>query len=190
MKGALRIAAGLLGMISAPAACFLLSPATLPAALVFPLLGVLRWRLGWLPVLGAFCIAPLLIAAWSAAAGREGATLVSMRWALSAGCGLYFAKRTGAASMGRLLMDSSRAFGRGGAFLLDLGGVLVSSGSLRRRMKGVRILGTPPSVLLEILREASEESLEKTHDTVAPDRSVFCEAGLSWALLLAGIAGF
>lgn len=189
MKGAPRIAAGLLGMISAPAACMFLSPALLPAALLFPLLGCVRWGLKWLPVIGVFCMAPLVIAAWSQATGREGATLVSLRWALSTGAGLYFARRTGAASLGRLLIHASSGLGRAGGFMEDSGNVLIASGSLRKSMKGRRILGTPPSIIFDCLNRAIGETAGNDEEHPIPDRTVFFEAATAWALLLAGIAG-
>lgn len=194
MSGLPRAAAGLLGLVSAPASCFLLSPRLLPAALVFPVLGAIRWKLGWLATLAAVSAAPLLIAAWSAATGRGDSTETALRWALSAGCGIYFARRAGAVSTGRQLVSWGGRIGTpAGRFLQDLGEVLLSSGSIRSSMKGVRMTRTPPAEILRRLRSAVRLPVAAEDDPgvhAAKDGLLVLEASASWVILLLGTAGF
>lgn len=194
MSSVPRAAAGLLGMVSAPASCFLLSPRLLPAALVFPVLGAIRWRLGWLATLAAVSAAPLLLAAWSAATGRGDSTETALRWALSAGCGIYFARRAGAASTGRQLATWGGRIGTpAGGFLQDLGEVLRSSGAIRSSMKGVRMTSTPPAEILQRLRSAVRPPASAEDDAggcATEDGLLVLEAAVSWVILLLGTAGF
>ncbi len=194
MSGIPRASSGLLGMVSAPASCFLLSPRLLPAALIFPLLGAIRWRLGWLATIVAVSAAPLLIAAWSAAAGRVDSTETALRWALSAGCGIYFARRAGTVPTGRqLLYWGGRIRPPAGRFLQDLGEVLLSSGAIRSSMKGVRVTSTPPAEILQRLRSAVRPPAAAESDAGGDppeDGFLVMEAAVSWAILLLGTAGF
>ncbi len=190
MSGTRFVTAGLLGMLSAPAACFLLGPKLLPAVLLFPLLGTLRWGWRWIATLAAVCLAPLLITAWSLWTGRDAAVLPSVRWALSAGCGVYFARRTGAGAIGHRLRSFEGRMGVAGRLLSDLGTVLSASGPMRDGMKGVRIPGTPPAEILRKLDDAITVSTQSAPPPAGGDRSMMAEAGAAWALLLAGTAGF
>jgi len=194
MSGIPRASAGLLGMISAPASCFLLSPRLLPSALLFPVLGLIRWRLGWLATLAAVSAAPLLIALWSAATGRVDSTETALRWALAAGCGIYFARRAGAVSTGRRLLSWGDRIGPpAGRFLGDLGEVLLSSEAVRASMKGVHATKTPPAEILRRLRSAVRSSCESPAAQAADppeDGFLVLEAAASWMLLLLGTAGF
>lgn len=190
MSGTRFVTAGMLGMLSAPAACFLLGPKMLPAALLFPLLGTVRWGAKWIATLAAVCLAPLLITAWSLSTGRDGSVLPSVRWALSAGCGVYFARRTGAGAIGHRLRSFEGRMGVAGRLLADIGTVLSASGPVREGMKGVRIPGTPPVEILRKLDAAVSVPSQAAPPPAGGDGSMMAEACAAWMLLLAGAAGF
>lgn len=189
MSGPPRAAAGLLGMISAPAACLLLSPALLPAALVFPVLGAVRWRAKWLAAALAVSAAPLAVALWFALPGSAGGVLAPLRWALSVSCGLYFAKRAPAKGIGALLRSWAGRAPAGRSLFSDAGDVLSASAEIREGMRGVHPLRTRPGEMIERLCSSLSAYRPSAADPEPAGPAILAEAGLAWALLLAGVAG-
>jgi len=176
-------------MVSAPAACLLLSPALLPAALVFPVLGAFRWRVKWLAAAAAMSAAPLALALWYALSGSGEGALAPLRWALSVSCGLYFAKRASAVRMGALLRSWSDHAPFGRALIADAGDVLSASAEIREGMRGVNPLRTRPGEIVERLSRALSACRHAAVDPAPAGRIMTVEAGAAWALLLAGVAG-
>lgn len=189
MSGPPRAAAGLLGMVSAPAACLLLSPSLLPAALVFPVLGAVRWRVKWLAAALAVSAAPLAVAVWFALSDSAGDPLVPLRWALSVSCGLYFAKRAPAKGIGALLRAWAGRAPAGRSLLADAGDVLSASAEIREGMRGVHPLRTRPGELVERLSRSLSAYRPSAADPEPAGPAMMAEAWAAWALLLAGVAG-
>ncbi|HRY60578.1 MAG TPA: hypothetical protein P5266_00150 [Candidatus Fermentibacter sp.] len=189
MSGPPRAAAGLLGMVSAPAACLLLSPSLLPAALVFPVLGAVRWRVKWLAAVLAVSAAPLAVAVWFALSDSAGDPLVPLRWALSVSCGLYFAKRAPAKGIGALLRAWAGRAPAGRSLLADAGDVLSASAEIREGMRGVHPLRTKPGELVERLSRSLSAYRPSAADPEPAGPAMMAEAWAAWALLLAGVAG-
>lgn len=189
MSGPTRAALGLLGMVSAPAACLLLSPALLPAALVFPVLGTVRWGIRWLAASAAASAAPLAVALWFALSDSGAGVLAPLRWALSVSCGLYFAKRASVSEMGSLLASWAGRVPAGRSLLADAGDVLSASAGIREAMRGVNPLRTRPGEMIERLSRSLPACRPAAAGPVPAGPAVMVEAGAAWALLLAGVAG-
>ncbi len=177
-------------MVSASAGCFLASPGLLPAALAFPLAGVIRWRWKWALAVLLLCLAPLVIHVWARLAGRVDAAITSARWAMSVAAGLYFARRTGSTGLGFVLSRISRRTGGAGGLFGDAAAVILASGSLRRRITGGGRPGVPsPSRALELVSESVPDSGSGPPGEPPADGLLLLEGAAAWVFMLAGLAG-
>lgn len=179
-----------LGMVSAPCACFLVSPHLLLLPGLAVLSGSLRWGAGWTSRLLAVIAAPALICVWAHFTGRDEAALRAARWAASAACGFYFARDAGLARIAWWLDRVGRRAGAAGGLIRDL--ALITAGApaaARAAAAGMRNRSALEAV--RSMEEAVERNLRE--DPVPspgpPPPASIAGSLLAWLFAMAGLAG-
>jgi hypothetical protein len=180
----------LLGMVSAPSACFLVSPHLLLLPGLAVLSGILRWGAGWAMRLLAVIAAPALICVWAHLAGRDEAALRAARWAASAACGFYFARDAGLARIAWWLFRIGSRAGAARGLLVDLA-LIISSAPAAARAAAA---GMRNRSALEAVRSMEEAVFVKRQaETMAPPgpppTASTAGALLAWLFAMAGLAG-
>jgi hypothetical protein len=179
-----------LGMVSAPCACFLVSPPLLLLPGLAVLSGVLRWGAGWTARLLAVMAAPALICVWAHLTGRDEAALRAARWAASAACGFYFARDAGPARIAWWLDMVGRRTGAAGGLFRDLA-LITSSAPAAARAAAA---GMRKRSALEAVRAMEQAVTDHRQGGPLPPPGPPAPASiagslLAWLFAMAGLAG-
>ncbi len=180
------------GILSGPAAAFLLGYPLVLMVLVFPLSGIFRLGRSWFMRLLLFGVAPAAIAVYGHATGNGEIAERALRWCIALSAGMYFA---GELDMSTLLLrigqrDAGPLKGalRNLVLLLSLAGpaTLRARKTFRQsRREGMSLSGSMEDSIMSL-----RGVLVKTENAACPpSRLPLFLAGFSWVLMLCSVAG-
>lgn len=184
------------GILSGPVSAFLLEEGLYPILLVLPLAGILILGKGWLCRLLVLEAAPLTVLLLGLLTGNVHLVDRSVRWCLALASGMYFAGALDSTRLSSVIHRFTPSRGPIGDFmrnlvmLISLAGpsaLLVRKSFTECRKKGYGFLESIELSLAGIteLEERQGDANPRTHGLICAGFL----AGLSWLLMIAGIAG-
>jgi len=184
------------GILSGPVSAFLLGEELYPFLLVLPLAGILTLGKGWLCRLLVLETAPLTVLLLGLLTGNGPLVDRAARWCLALASGMYFAGALDSARLSLIIRRFTPSRGPIGDFMRNLVMLISLAGPsallVRKSFSECRRKGCGFLESIELSLGGLSELEEQQGDANPRVHGLQCAgflAGVSWLLMLAGIAG-
>jgi len=184
------------GILSGPVSAFLLEEGLYPILLVLPLAGILTLGKGWLCRLLVLEAAPLTVLLLGLLTLNDPLVDRSARWCLALASGMYFAGTLDSTRLSSVIHRFTPSRGPIGDFMRNLVMLISLAGPsallVRKSFTECRKNGCGFLESIELSLGGLSELEERQGDANPRTHGLICAgflAGLSWLLMIAGIAG-